>query len=387
MTTQILFVDDEPSVLRSYQRLIGLDYELDTAEGAEEGLKLLEQNGPYGVVISDMRMPGMNGAEFLSIVRQNYPDTVRMLLTGQADMNDTISAVNHGRIFRFLSKPCPPDVLGGALDEALELYRLRFAEKELLEKTLKGTIKLLADLLSITNPDLFSRSVRIRKLAVDIAKQLNYGGVWKVEVAALLSHIGCVTVPENIMEKWHKGIKLNENEEYTFFKHIPAGNRLIKNIPRLEEIAEAITYQAKQFDGGGYPSNKNVEGDQIPIISRILKVALDYDYQISQGKSQTAATGALLAHSSWYDPEVIEALKAIFAVEEEEYIVKEIKALFLQPGMLLAEGVRTKSDLLLVQEKQEVSEAMCVYIQNFAENGNIIEPIKILIKPKLKPRV
>ena len=387
MTTQILFVDDEPSVLRSYQRLMGLDYELDTAEGAEEALKLLEQNGPYGVVVSDMRMPGMNGAEFLSVVRQNYPDTVRMLLTGQADMNDTISAVNNGRIFRFLSKPCPPDVLGGALDEALELFRLRHAEKELLEKTLKGTIKLLADLLSITNPDLFSRSVRVRKLAVDIAKQLSLSGIWKIEVAALLSHIGCITVPENVMEKWHKGIKLNETEQYAFFKHIPAGSKLITNIPRLGEIAEAISFQAKQYDGGGFPTNADLAGDQLPIISRILKVALDYDYQTSLGKSQTAAMGALHAHQSWYDPDVLEALKALFAVGEEEYIVKEIKALFLQPGMLLAEGVRTKSDLLLVNERQEVSEAMCVYIQNFAENDNIIEPIKILVKPKLKPRI
>ena len=385
MATQILFVDDEPSVLRSYQRLMGLDYELDTAEGAEQALQLLESNGPYGVVVSDMRMPGMNGAEFLSVVRQNYPDTVRMLLTGQADMNDTISAVNNGRIFRFLSKPCPPEVLGGALDEALELYRLRFAEKELLEKTLKGTIKLLADILSIISPDLFSHSVKVRKLAVDIAKQLGLRSIWKVEVASLLSQIGCITVPEEIMEKRHKGLKLNETEEYTFLKHIPAGQKLIKNIPRLEEIAEAISYQEKLFDGGGYPNNA-IEGDQIPIISRILKVAHDYEQHIGRGKSQTAAMGALHAHASWYDPDVIEALKTLFAQDEEEYIVKEIKALFLQPGMLLAEGVRTKGDLLLVSERQEVSEAMCVYIQNFAENDNIIEPIKILVKPKLKPR-
>ena len=229
-----------------------------------------------------MRMPGMNGAEFLSVVRQNYPDTVRMLLTGQADMNDTISAVNNGRIFRFLSKPCPPEVLGGALDEALELYRLRFAEKELLEQTLKGTIKLLTDILSIIRPDLFSRSVQVRKLAVDIAKQLGLRGIWKIEVAALLSQIGCITVPDNIMEKRKQGIKLNETEQYTFLKHIPAGQKLIKNIPRLEEIAEAITYQEKLFDGTGYPNN-DVEGDQIPIISRILKVAQDYEDQIARG--------------------------------------------------------------------------------------------------------
>ena len=116
---KILFVDDEPAILRSYQRYIGLDYEVDTALGGEKGLEMLEENGPYGVVVSDMRMPGMNGAEFLSVVRQNFPESVRMLLTGQADMSDTIDAVNNGRIYRFLTKPCPPETLGQALDLSL----------------------------------------------------------------------------------------------------------------------------------------------------------------------------------------------------------------------------------------------------------------------------
>ena len=386
MTARILFVDDEPSVLRSYQRLMGLDYELDTAEGAEEGLKMLEGQGPYGVVVSDMRMPGMNGAEFLSVVRQNYPNSVRMLLTGQADMDDTISAVNNGQIFRFLSKPCPPEVLGGALDDALELFRLRHAEKELLEKTLKGTIKLLTDVLTIISPDLFSRSVRVRKLAHDLAEQLNIRSIWKVEVAALLSHIGCIAVPPEIMEKRNKGESLNETEEYTFFKHIPTGKKLIENIPRLDEIADAVAFQEKQFDGGGYPKN-DIAGDRIPIIARILKVANDYEHQRSLGKSEPAALGALQAHSKWYDPDVLNALKEIYIEDEEGYIVKEITAMFLQPGMLLAEDVRTKGDLLLVAKRNEVSETMCEYIQQFAENDNIIEPIHILVKPRMVPRV
>ena len=386
MTTRILFVDDEPSVLRSYQRLMGLDYELDTAEGAEEGLKMLEGEGPYGVVVSDMRMPGMNGAEFLSVVRQNYPDSVRMLLTGQADLNDTISAVNNGQIFRFLSKPCPPDILGGALDEALELFRLRHAEKELLEKTLKGTIKLLTDVLTIMNPDLFSRSIRVRKLAQNLAEQLNLRSLWKVEVAALLSQIGCISVPKEIMEKRIKGVALNETEEYAFYKHIPTGKKLIQNIPRLGEIAEAVSFQEKHFDGGGFPKN-DIAGHQIPIIARILKVANDYEHHRSLGKSEPAALGALQAHSKWYDPDVLNALKEIYIEDEEGYIVKEVKALFLQPGMLLAEGIRTKGDLLLVAERNEISETMCEYIQQFAENDNIIEPIRILVKPKLKPRI
>lgn len=380
MTTKVLFVDDEPSILSSYKRFIGLDYDLDTALGGDLGLKMLEDNGPYGVVISDMRMPGMNGAEFLSIVRQNFPDSVRMLLTGQADMDDTISAVNDGRIFRFLTKPCPPDVLGPALDEALELYRLRFAEKELLEKTLKGSIQLLADILSIIRPELFSHATRVRDLANQIAQRIGIEDVWKVEVASLLSQIGCITVPPEILEKRYNGLPLSDTETFSFFKHLPAGQKLLSNIPRLEEIAEAVAYQDKHFNGGGHPVG-GLEGDQIPIVARILKVAIDYELQKSLGYSHTKAFGMLTLHYDRYDPDILETLKLIFQKTEEEFIVKEIKARDVLSGMILAEGVRTKGDLLLVAERQQLSETMKMCIINFAENRNIVEPIRILVKP------
>lgn len=381
MMNRILFVDDEPSILRSYQRLVGLDYDVDTALGGQDGLKMLEENGPYGVVVSDMRMPGMNGAEFLSIVRQNFPDSVRMLLTGQADMEDTIEAVNNGRIYRFLTKPCPPETLGAALDEGLELFRLRSAEKELLEQTLKGTIKLLGDILSIVSPDLFSMSRRVRDLAHKLATELSIDDVWKVEVAAMLSQIGCITIPKEILKKRYAGTQLNESEAFNFTKHPDAGKTLIGNIPRLEEIAEAIAYQEKHYNGGGFPSD-DVFGDQIPLIARILKVANDYELHKSLGKSHAAALGELTVKTEHYDPNIIAALKEVFSGEEDEYIIKEIRARHVTTGMLLAEGVRTKSDLLLVAERQEISDAMMICIHNFAENRNIIEPVRILIKKK-----
>ena len=377
--SKILFVDDEPAILHSYQRFIGLTYELDTAQGAETGLKMLDQNGPYGVIVSDMRMPGMNGAEFLSVVRQNYPDSVRMLLTGQADMDDTIAAVNEGRIFRFLTKPCPPETLGQALDEALELYRLRLAEKELLEETLKGSIKLLGDILSIVSPKLFSHSVRVRDLAKKLATQLALEDIWKIEVAAMLSQIGCITVPQEVLEKKHNGETLDDTETIAYLKHLDAGKKLLENIPRLEEVAEAIALQEKHYDGGGYPG-EDIYEQQIPIIARLLKVASDYEHEKSQGKSHTASLGALTVCARHYDPDVLEALKEIFRDVEKEFIVKEIRAKTVMPGMMLAEDVRTKNDLLLVAERQEVSEAMALCIQNFAENRNVIEPIRILVK-------
>ncbi|HEX4309263.1 MAG TPA: response regulator [Acidobacteriaceae bacterium] len=133
MKHKILCVDDEASALEGYQRILHRLFEVSTAISGAQGLAILERRGPYAVVISDMRMPGMNGAEFLSRVREKAPETVRMLLTGYSDMNAAVEAVNRGRIFQFLTKPCERDVLVAAIASGVEQYANRRAEKDLLK--------------------------------------------------------------------------------------------------------------------------------------------------------------------------------------------------------------------------------------------------------------
>jgi FixJ family two-component response regulator len=131
---RILFVDDEIAVLRGYQRVLHGEFAVSTAVGGEEGLAELQANGPYAIVISDMRMPGMSGAEFLARAREKSPESVRMLLTGYADVKSAVEAVNRGSIFRFLTKPCEKADLVEAIREGLKVYHAALAEKELLRK-------------------------------------------------------------------------------------------------------------------------------------------------------------------------------------------------------------------------------------------------------------
>jgi FixJ family two-component response regulator len=131
VSERVLFVDDETAVLDAFQRLLRSSFDIRTASSGEEGLLALERDGPFGVVVSDMQMPGMNGAEFLARVRQKAPTTVRMLLTGHADMHSAIDAVNRGQILHFLTKPCPNDVLVAAINSGLDQYRTVMEEKEL----------------------------------------------------------------------------------------------------------------------------------------------------------------------------------------------------------------------------------------------------------------
>jgi ActR/RegA family two-component response regulator len=131
---KILFVDDDLSILQGYNRILHREFQVSTANSGEQGLATIRTAGPFAVVISDMRMPGMNGAQFLAKVREKAPDTVRMLLTGYSDLDAAIEAVNQGNIFRYLTKPCEKEILVKAIKSGLESFHSVIARNELVKK-------------------------------------------------------------------------------------------------------------------------------------------------------------------------------------------------------------------------------------------------------------
>ena len=285
MPEKILFVDDEPNVLAAYERQLRKQFDVVTMEGGEAGIRAMMVGGPYAVVVSDFRMPKMNGIEFLSRVKEISPDTVRMILTGYADVQTAIEAVNEGNVFRFLTKPCPPDSLAKAIMAGMEQYRLVNAERELLEQTLKGAIQILTELLGLVNPEAFGRCSRIQKRVRSIALRMGLSDVWQYETAAMLSQIGGVIVPERILKRLYKGERLTEEESQLFEMHPMVGSDLIAKIPRMEQIAQMIGYQEKRFDGRGVPRDA-LHGEEIPLGGRILKVVLDFDILEAKGVDQ-----------------------------------------------------------------------------------------------------
>jgi serine phosphatase RsbU (regulator of sigma subunit) len=153
MKPKILFVDDEPNVLASYGRILREHWEVVTADGGEAGLKALETSSPVSVVVSDFQMPRMNGIKFLAKVRDQYPDIVRMMLTGEGGYEVAIHAVNEGNIFRLMTKPCPPDQLVKALEAGMEQYRLVQAEKEARAKEVRIAFEIQKNLLMGKHPE------------------------------------------------------------------------------------------------------------------------------------------------------------------------------------------------------------------------------------------
>ena len=378
MEQKILFVDDDANILAAFRRHLRKRFHFDTALGPEEGLKAVVEKGPYAVVVSDLRMPKMDGIEFLSHVKEIAPDTVRMMLTGHADLHNTIEAVNEGNIFRFLTKPCPVDHLSKALQAGIEQYRLIRAEKELLDNTLKGSIKVLTDLLAIANPEAFGRASRIKRWVKDIANYMGIEDTWQFETAALLSHIGFITIPEETLRKIYEGEDLSGEEIQLFDMHPFIASDLIKNIPRMEGVAEIIAFQEKRFDGSGLPPDKP-GGENIPLGARILKVALDFDSLQASGKQENEAFSELKKRNGWYDPNVLKALEMALGIETK-YELRAVKVRELRSGMIFAQDVRALKGRLLVAKGQEVTPALCERLKNVAQITPVYEPIKVLIR-------
>ncbi len=341
---RVMFVDDDQEILASYMRAFRKRYAVEVAAGPEEGLARLAAGAEVAVVVSDLRMPGMDGVEFLGRVRDLRPDAVRVILTGFADIGVAMAAVNKSKVFSFLTKPCPEEDLEEVLAAALRQYQLLAAEKELLRGTVRGTIKLLTNLLEMVNPEAFGKSSRVKRLAVEIGGYLGLEEAWRLELAAMLSQIGCAALPQDTLRKAYRGEPLPGDKAYEFAMHPKIAADLVSNIPRLREVAEIIAYQEKRFDGGGLPPDK-VSGERIPLGARILKVALDFDtleamYRVKR-QSETPVLDAIERmrdREGWYDPDVLSALESL-ATLPDGYTPGLLGAEALEPGMLLDQDV------------------------------------------------
>ena len=376
MNNCILLVDDDQNLLSSLKRQLRKKYRVTTAVGPENGLEAIATGGPFAAILSDLQMPGMDGIQFLSKAKEQVPDSVRIMLTGNADLQKAIQAVNEGHIYRFLTKPCPIDTLSNTIDQALEHHRLVKAEKELLEKTLQGSIKILTELLSLLNPDIFGKASRVKRYAGDMARQLDMPDIWKVETAAMLSQIGCIAMPDKIIEKIQTGRALDENETRHFQTHPGIAADLISHIPRLEEIAEIVACQNNLFDGSGNGENYR-KGADIPMGARILKVVLDFDLLESNGMDKKSIVKALNQRSNRYDPQVLDALVIVFGADSRQ-TVKSVTLNQLKAGMILQDDLEAETNKLLISRGQEITPIMIQRLKNYADNVGLKEPFRVL---------
>jgi len=377
MREKVLFVDDEENVLKAHHRNLRSKYQVTTFTNAKDALKAIQKGQNYAVVVSDYNMPEMNGVQFLSKLSETAPDTVRLMLTGYADVNTAIKAVNDGHVFRILTKPCETENLVKNINAAINQHNLITVERELLDKTLKGSIKVLIDILGVVSPTAFSQATVYRQLAKNIATRLGFKKHWEIEIAALLSQIGCVAVPPEIIYKRASGNELPDEEHQLFIAHPQTGKKLLQNIPRLEKIAEAIEFQFNRYDGTDLP-DKKISGENMPFISRILKVINDFDSFVKSGVDRHTAVDLMKVDIGCYDEKILCALEAEVQGIQQSYHIRYINVKQLETGMILGEDLVDTNNTILVARDNEITEILTAKIQNYARLRTIKEPFKVM---------
>jgi FixJ family two-component response regulator len=377
MPAKILLVDDEPAVLAGYERTLHREFQVDTAVGGELGLQAILRSGPYAVVISDMRMPGMSGSQFLAKVRKSAPDTVRMLLTGYTDLGAAMEAVNEGNIFRFLTKPCAKEVLLAAIQSGVEQNELIRSEKELLEHTLLGSIKVLADVLGAASPEAFGRSLRIAQFVRHIANQFNFAFRWRLEAAATLSQLGCVTLDVDLIQKRFGGAKLSQEDQARFETHPKAGMQLLAGIPRLEATAWMIGQQLRPEIPTQVPGLPEAWVKETVLGAKVLKLAVAFDH-LRMKLSDTEAINNLNTRRTEFERDLVDALIGIKTMGGGTE-ARTVSTLKLATGMVLDQDIRNKEGMLLVAKGQGISSAVLIKLENFAKAGLIGKEIQVLV--------
>ena len=376
MNKRVLLVDDEPDILRSFQRQLRKDFDITTAGSGAEGLELINTEKPFSVVVSDFQMPEMDGIRFLQQFKANSPDTIRIMLTGQADLDVAMEAVNQGNLFRFLTKPCSKETMVQALNAASDLHRLITGEKEILEKTLSGSIRVMTDMLGLVNPSAFGRSLRIKNYVNHMVSHLNLPNAWQFEVAALLSLIGYITIPQDIIIKIYTGVDLSEVEQEVVSQHPSVASDLLVHIPRLENVARMIEAQNGVFQRR--TENDDFTGENlIELGGNLLRIAIAFDNQITQGLVNTQAIHKLRKKPEVYFSEALTALDTLRTVEVEQ-VHLNITARELNIQMVLNEDIIASTGLTIAVKGQEVTPVMLQRLRSFAKRIGINEPFKVI---------
>lgn len=392
----LLFVDDEPNILAALRRLFRpLGYRIFTAEGGAQGLGIFDSES-IDLVISDMRMPAMDGAQFLEQVRLKSPDTVRILLTGYADIASTIDAINKGQIYRYIAKPWEDNDICLTVRYALE-QKLLAREKERLEaltrkqneelrdlnanleekvkarteevrqtmgflqlaheklkKSFLTSIHVFSNLMELREGDMGGHSRRVADLARKLALRMGMSEIeaQEVMVAALLHDIGKIGLPDHLL---HKPLStLTGDELAAVIKHPVVGQTALMALEQLHGAARLIRGHHERFDGMGFPDG--LSGLTIPLGARVLAVANDYDaVQLGHVMSKRLSAQDALAfiqkgRGKRYDPQVADAFVAMLGRTEEMVPGREV-ALHpadLKSGMVLVRDLVTKDGLLLL---------------------------------------
>ncbi|MCC6396794.1 MAG: response regulator [Bacteroidetes bacterium] len=395
---RVLYVDDEEPLLAAFSSLLRREHvEVTTLHAPQEIETVLQREGPFAMVFSDLRMPGMDGVAVLEHVAKTHPHTMRVLVTGFADHESTIRAINDGGIQRYISKPWEDRTLRELVREGVRAHNLEShnthlleelktrneAMKELLQGTLAGSTRILSDLVGHVNPEAAAQVDRIRRAGKTVLAMLpNVGSLerWEALRAFDLFNLGIAALPAWILV----GLTKHGLSSIERFPHATTHNLLasdmLKEIPRFEGVARIIRLQQKDYDGSGPPAEDVVAGVEIPLGARILHVLIDLDRQSTRHFRGRAVLEQMARHPEKYDVSIIRTLLEGKSASQPSAMSTVHSLDELQTGALLLNDIVTEDGQILLRKGMILSDGALVMIRQWARHDTVVLPIQVQLE-------
>lgn len=425
----LLFLDDEPNILKALRRIFFEDeYIIETFENGEDALDFLEMND-VELIISDQRMPEMTGTEFLAKARELKPDVIRIILTGYADLDAAVDAINDGQIYKFIFKPWNDEELRSTVHRALEFYDLERENERLmaeimqknaeleewnkklgqkvkertslivqknlelgrlnksLETSLISTVKVFVNLMELIDPEVSAHARRVTSFATTVAEQygLAVDQIQDIEIAALLHDIGKLGIPTAILEKAEE--TRSENEKELVRNHPILGQNTINDIEKFGRVGKIIRAHHERWDGKGFPDG--LIGEEIPVEARLLTACNVYDHLIQEGTTGRSQAFILKFFTTnagtMIDPAIAEQMIRFIhhqTAEAEQTRQANVMPHELKEGMVLAQNLQTEKGIFLLPEGQMLKDSHIRSILDIHKVDPVASPITVLITNK-----
>lgn len=414
----MLLLDDEKEILNALKRLFRKEYDVDLFTEGQAALDAIKEK-EYAIILSDMRMPQLDGAAFLAQAKDIAPDSSRILLTGYADMESTIRAINEGEIFSYVSKPWDNEELKVLVKNALARFKLIRKNEELSGKLVAANTKLteanakleeriaartaalnkqtarlkqstlkqrkffrqLLDMIGLIIEDRAGHenghSKRVAAHSKVLAEELGLSRAEAINIylTGLLHEVGKVSISDQLLATIE--VERNNEENLAFKSHAVEGAKILEKLPSLHSVAQNIRHQYENYDGSGFPDN--LKKEDIPFGARILKVVSDYDYLLlghkhKQKLSPDRAQFYLKEErGKQYDYKIVDCylslLERLPEIDELEadYCVATNK---LEPGMIVSADVLTNKGGIMLTKDTELTEAAIKKLIEYEEDND-----------------
>ncbi len=343
------------------------------------------RNKPPDMILLDVRMPEMDGYEVCGIIKadKKLKDIPVIFISALSETFDKVKAFKVGGA-DYITKPFQFEEVNARIQTHLELMKSKRELQSLLSDTLTGSIKVMVDILTIISPQSFYQSSRHKQLVKETLCMLGISETWTIEIAAMLSTLGCMAVPAYILKKKFSPDLLNEDELKILRSYPRLGAQLISQIPKLETVAEII---GNQLEPPTASSDMELLSSHVILGSQMLKFFNDYDGFVAVSANPLAALIKMETAEYKYPIILIRALKKVLQKDFLTYIKKDVKFSELEEGMILEEDIYLPNGAKLMETQTELSLRFMGILKQFANNYNLKQTIRVSIKQKVQAQI